>query len=550
MKSVQGKVICEKAVYTEQFIREYQGNPLIEALPDIILSPEQFVKYTTYLPEIREEDRYLPATYRVHMLDNIKNFFKPLSYHIEVEQKISRMIRYGYINRNPNKDANKREVEGLKYGVSDTDDATVAELGIFGISGMGKTTLINKILALYPQLILHTNYKGDKTIRYQIPWLKVETPAGCGIKSLSLSILKEIDMLFGNENKYYKNGDARREYEQVPYLKDVFDIHSVGLLVIDEIQNIRGIASKESDKIMKFFVQMSNVINVPIVLIGTLKALPLFATEMKNSRRIADSPPMCKSQNDREWKAFVKSLFKLQWTQFTVEATDDLIATIYEESQGVTDIAIKLFTFAQMRAMHTGDEKITKAIIKSVASDSLIPLKPLLTALKSNKPKLLLKYEDLYDSYDFFKNFATKEKERVDLHERYLRTEEVAEIKSDEVFNHITSIVAFLVQAGCDVKRSQKIAKDVVNEYGIDIDVNILKRHAYERIISVDKQSQPNNDKNKDAEGASKKKTSPHKNSPSGMISVIEESEKSKKDGYNVLKDSNYISSESEFYDK
>lgn len=71
----------------------------------------------------------------------------------------------------------------------------------------------------------------------------METPSGCRIKSLSLNILNEIDKLFGEEN-YYKKGNAKKEYEQIQYLKDVFDIHSVGLLVIDEIQNIRGIASK------------------------------------------------------------------------------------------------------------------------------------------------------------------------------------------------------------------------------------------------------------------------------------------------------------------
>lgn len=543
------KVVIENAIYTEQLIREYQGNPLIEALPDIIATPQRFVELTTYIPEIRAEDRNLPLTYRAHMLDNISNFFKPLSYHIEVEQKISRMIRYGYLSKNPYKDRKiKQGVDGLKYGMTMPDSSTVAELGIFGISGMGKTTLINKVLSLYPQLILHTDYKGDKTVRYQIPWIKVETPSGCRIKSLSLNILNEIDNLFGEIN-YYKKADNKKEYEQIQYLKNVFDIHSVGLLVIDEIQNIRGIASKESDKIMRFFVELSNVINVPIVLIGTLKALPLFATEMKNSRRIADSKPMYKSQNDREWNVFIKTLFKLQWTKHPVEASDDLIDTLYEESQGITDIAIKLFTFAQLRAMYTGGEKITKSIIKSVASDSLIPLRPLLKALKSNNEKELMKYEDLYDSTKFFKDFSKQEKDKINLHEQYMVEDDI-QIGSSEEFNVIKGITSFLIQAGYTVKQSEKAAKDTVKKHGANIDISLLKRYSYESLMLENSPSDigtPSANEKKDLPEPKPKSKRKNK-SDSGMLKVhANNSDKDKDSGYDALKKSNYISSDDEF---
>lgn len=482
-------ITYQKAVYSEQIIREYQGNPLIEALPEIIESPQEFIKRTTYIPEIRKEDRSLSVTYRAHMLDSIRDFFKPLSYHIEIEQTISRMIRCGYINRNPYRSRLiKNDLEGFKYGITQTDSSTVAELGIFGISGMGKSTLINKILSLYPQLILHTNYNGDRTIRYQIPWIKVETPAGCRIKSLSLNILNAIDNLFGEEN-YYKKGNDKKEYEQIQYLKYIFDIHSVGLLIIDEIQNIRGIASKESEKVMRFFVELSNVINVPIVLIGTLKALPLFTTEMKNCRRIADSRPMYKSQNNREWKAFVKTLFLLQWTQYPVEASEELINTLYEESQGVTDIAIKLFKLSQLRAMYTGEERITKNIIKSVASDSLIPLKPLLLALKSNKEKLLMQYEDLYDTSNYFNTYIKQEKAKVNTHERYMAQEYTSEDMGNVEFNIIEGITSFLIQAGFDLKLCKRTAKETIKKYGADIDINLLKRYAYEKLLFKNKEN-------------------------------------------------------------
>lgn len=526
-----------KAEYSEQVIKEYKGNYLIEALPDIILSPKTFIDLTTFIPEVREEDRLLPSTYRAHMLENIKEFFKPLSYHIEIEQKISRMIRYGYVRKNPYRSSTcMTNIEGYKYGFAKVDSSTVAEMGIFGISGMGKTTLINKVLSLYPQMILHTDYKGDRTITYQIPWLKIETPSGCRIKSLSLNILRQIDTLFGEEN-YYKKGASKREYEQISYLKHVFDVHKVGLLVIDEIQNIRGIASKESDKIMKFFVELSNEINVPIVLIGTLKALPLFSTEMKNCRRIADSNPMYPLKNDREWKSFIKTLFKLQWTRIPVEATEDLMDILYSESQGITDIAVKLFYFAQLRAMNTGVEKITRSIIKSVANDSLIPLKPLLSALKSNNENDLQQFEDVYDPRKYFNEFEKQEQNKVNLHEKYMIEDN--ETKNNEEFSVINAISSFLIQAGFDVSRCQKAAKIVIKKYGVDIDLNLLKRYAYENLIRIDSDNLVETNK-KSMQQGNKKKTYEE-----GLIKTFNQVDE-KINVYDALKNENYICSDEE----
>lgn len=107
------------------------------------------------------------------------------------------------------------------------------------------------------------------------------------------------------------------------------------------------------------------------------------------------------------WKFFIEEIFEYQWTKIPVLFDEEFSKTLYDESQGVTDIAIKIYMLAQWRAISTGIEKITPSLIQQVASDSLMLVRPMLSALRSNKINLITKYSDIeplnielfYDQY-------------------------------------------------------------------------------------------------------------------------------------------------------
>ncbi|TFI52627.1 hypothetical protein BLD44_020410 [Mastigocladus laminosus UU774] len=69
---------------------------------------------------------------------------------------------------------------------------------------------------------------------------------------------------------------------------------------------------------------------------------------------------------------------------------------MYYETQGITDFAIKVYMLAQIRAITTGKEKVTEAIIRSVAKDCLCLAAPVLSALKRGDKVELQKFEDVY----------------------------------------------------------------------------------------------------------------------------------------------------------
>lgn len=524
-----------EAKYTPQILSEYMGNPLIEALPDIIDDPIKMATELTKYPHYNKNDLNLPGVYRIHMVKNLEDYFKPLSMHYYLEQIISRFLRHGYVNRNPYIfKATTPEYKWQKYPTQYSSPSVTPQLGIFGISGIGKTSLIKKILSMYPQIILHTNYNGDKTIRYQITWLHVETPSNCTPKGLCLNLLSKIDELFEGST-YYKKGLNKRTYELPNYIKTVMNIHSVGILVFDELQNLRGIDGKKQEQILNFFVEISNTVNVPIILIGTLKAIPLFNTEFRNARRICGEEPIIwnRIEQDGEWLAFIRDMFKFQYTKYHVDINDELSDLLYEESQGITDIVVKLFMLAQYRAISSGKEKITKGIISSVAKDCLKPIKPMLIALKNNETEKLEKdYQDIYLSKDTWDNLV-----------KYEKSKALAYVNNNghgnphPLNNQIITIASWLNQGGFSIPDSTSAAIEVCEKYGGNIDINLLNKYAFE-LLSNKK------DNIKPFKNLSKKDNTEE---PSGILKLYTKAMKEKTPVYDILKNSNFIANINEF---
>ena len=168
----------EQAIYRDQIISEYRNNPLIEALPDI-LSKEEVVKKLLYYPEFNHWERTLEPHLRLHTIQRLFSYFQPLNIHIDLERRISRMIRQGYIHRNPlDREFVQLYGEGHEaiinkdYSLMTSNASTSANsMMLIGISGTGKTQSLNRILSLYPQVIVHSKYKTNLMSQYQVTWL-------------------------------------------------------------------------------------------------------------------------------------------------------------------------------------------------------------------------------------------------------------------------------------------------------------------------------------------------------------------------------------------
>lgn len=423
----------ETAVYKEQLIEEYKNNPLIEALPNIN-SSVQVIKSLANYPYYNPEENELEKHIRLHIVQRVFQFFQPLPRHLELEQSIARIIRQGYISRNPLK---KEYIEKLNNGYREIRygaiadyvyNTTASSITIVGVSGMGKTTFIEKVLKTYPQVINHTEYKDEKVCFKQVTYLKLDCPYDGSLKALCLDFFSKVDDLLGSNyfTKYYNSRLSANA--MLPIIKQIAMNINLGVLVVDEIQHLSTARSGGSDKMLNFFVTLINTVSIPVILIGTPKALPLFQNEFRQARRSCGQGNMFwdRLDNNEEFFILVDGMWEYQWVKKPQKLTREIVDVIYEESQGIIDVVLKLFFMAQVKAISTNKETIDTKLIRKVAKENFKMIKPMLNVLKNGKVNELDNFDDIMPFN--IDSFIEKEQKSLEVNKKL---EELKKIKSD-----------------------------------------------------------------------------------------------------------------------
>jgi AAA domain-containing protein len=401
----RGRIV--DAIYRKPEIPAFEGNPLIGALPPA-LTPEQALTGLAFYPEYRESHRKAADHIRKFYIQNGMRFFAPLDIHVDLEQRFSCLIRMGYLSRNPLENSfwakAASHVDSLgpnvsQYGSWDGDSSwTASGFSIVGVSGIGKSRSVLRILNLYPQVIRHSRYQDRNFTYSQLVWLKIECPFDGNPRGLCITFFKVVDSILGTT--YHKDyvRYRRLQDELLSDMATVVSNHCLGVLVIDEVQRFSLARSGGADMMLNFFVNLINTIGVPVVLIGTYKAMAILSNEFSQMRRGTGQGDLVwdRMSNDEQWGLLLESLWRFQYTKRKIPLTSELNNTLYEETQGITDFAVKVYMFAQERAVDSGRETITPGTIRSVAKDKLGLPREVLNALKLGDKRILEKFEDIY----------------------------------------------------------------------------------------------------------------------------------------------------------
>jgi len=357
------------------------------------------------IPVVSAEEVALPAHIRRHaMLRIMDGFLYPTRAHLQLEQTISSMIRQGYLSRNiANKSYQEtlNRTENLTADVSRNAGNEALVSSVIGCSGAGKSTAVEAVLAGYPQVIMHSMYQ-----HVQIVWLKVECPHDASVKSLCINFFRALDEALDNNGLYEKQYVKPRANVEM-LLGDfarIAALHSIGLLVIDEIQHLeRSRSSNVSDRILRFFVQLTNTIKLPILFIGTPKAYELFSPSMRSARRASQFGSINwnrfntadRTGKGSDWDRFFSQLWSLQWFKSPQPLTDEIKHLFWDYSQGIAHVAVTLFYLCQTRAVTVGREIISRELVETVFNEELHMVKPMIRALQSGRDSEIQKYDDL-----------------------------------------------------------------------------------------------------------------------------------------------------------
>lgn len=389
--------IYNQAIYTDQFLEEFIGNPLIEALPPV-LEPQEVASKLAVYPLFNNKEILLPMHEKQYVVKRLMNLFQPLPTHIDLYYGIDRLIRSGYINRNPlTKEYAKSFHNFEKYTVS-SEEYLMQTLSVIGISGIGKSRSIQRIFSLYPQVITHESYKGKALITQQVVFLTIEMPFDGSVKSFLINIMTAIDNLLGTEYIARYSRSTLSTSQLMPIIAQVLKSLNCGVIICEELQHLMNVKRTSSNQILSFLTAFVNIVGVSLIFVSTPKAMPLLSEQLRQSRRNVDIGTVFwdRLKENEEWKLLVQSIWNYQWSNERVQLSSEWISLFYDLTQGIPDFFVKLWMMCQHKLIWNPLQKMTFEFVIKVADELFKFVNPMLKALKANNQKQIIQFEDLY----------------------------------------------------------------------------------------------------------------------------------------------------------
>jgi len=382
---------------TIDYVRAYRGNPLIAAL-GTIRSPGEWLADLTDMPAISPVERQAPAHYRIHSTGDLSRVFVPRPAVITLGLHIEFMVRQGYVEREPAIQRTKllnslpRSEAAMKTRLALESSGAIIASSLLGRPGVGKSTSVLRILRRIKQKIYH-----KESGLTQVAWLFIEMPSEGGIKQFVLAFIYALERALGHELPI-KVSDSASINLLLIHMAKLCAIYSIGILVVDEVQNLMVKKGVGRENMLNCIQTVCNMVHVPLLLIGTMKALPLFGDQARHARRVAAYGAFIWDRllQDQEWTVVVDALWRYQWTTAKSKLTEEMRAYLYEATQGIIALLPAMLMLAQHRAILTGDEKVTLETLKWTYKNRFQPVHAMLNALRTGDTVRLRDYDDLW----------------------------------------------------------------------------------------------------------------------------------------------------------
>ena len=357
---------CETAMYKTPILPEHRGNPLIEALPPKVLDVD-LVKELSNYPARHLSETKLPVIERVEYLSRMKELRQPLPLYLDVFRAIEIAIKEGYSAKNP---LSPTTMNYLHYSSDDRPNIEPSTgffkpkgsgITIIGESGVGKTCMLEQVLNCFPDVIKHDMYNNQVLPMQQVVWIKVDCPDDSSVKGLCHRILEQIDIKLGIHQTKPASTIALLLEQIERKIKSSF----LGILVIDEMQNLNLAKVGGADRLLGFLHNLVNNLGIPLLFCANPPFDKLLSKSFKSARRAESSGyfHMTLMRNDDEWDLFIEELWALQWTNVETVLTKSLSKRLYDLSAGNMDLAVRIYYAAQRAVMGSTDETINEAVL-------------------------------------------------------------------------------------------------------------------------------------------------------------------------------------------
>lgn len=323
---------------------------IINALPRM-LSGDELVTAMDVLPEYDPMICSASVPMRLMALSDLYRIYVPSQMSLEIYSKLylallrsmqKKETKLAVQQRNQNHRAiMQQEYSGIMGG---SDSFT-----IIGTSGIGKSSAISRAINLITEnRVLEVENPYCKVI----PCIVVQCPYDSSVKGLLLEILRKVDEALGST--YYTNAlKVRATTDMLIGSVSQVCLNHVGLLVVDEIQNV--VNSKNGKSLIGSLTQLINNSGISICMVGTPESTRFFESAMQLARR-STGLQYTSMGYDKHFQKFCQTIFRYQYTQKESKITDGITEWLYEHSAGVTAVVVALIHDAQEIAILDGRE--------------------------------------------------------------------------------------------------------------------------------------------------------------------------------------------------
>ena len=225
-----------------------------------------------------------------------------------------------------------------------------------------------------------------------------------------MDFFREVDDLLGTEYCTQYNSRRATLDRMMIAMSRLCVSHNVGVLIIDEIQNLCSAQKGVPEKVLNFFITLVNTIGVPVIMIGTPKALSILQNEFPQAKRGNGQGDALweRMPNDISWELFCRAIWTYQYKKEHIPFTAGMKDALYDEAQGIPFLAVHIYKLIQEDAILSGKEFFLAGDFHRIVSEKMGLTRPMREAMKAGKEVDLKQYVDIapFSCADYRDNYS------------------------------------------------------------------------------------------------------------------------------------------------
>jgi len=383
------------------------GNPFLEALEPYLSTNDLEIRLQNW-PLAGLDIPNLSITARHDLLDLLtEQMFEPTLTSIDTTTRLYRMIRRGYIARDPTQVTSRAHLMSIaRYAGKELKDLpwfphSAKCMRVSGVTGLGKTYELLRALKQLPQTFKHGHSSSaDWNHMTQISWLYVAMSHDGSLGGLLLQILVEIDACAGTRYASDRGITKLSNEKLAVHVGIILNNHAVGVLVFDELQGRNFAGGNRGGLAATFFLRLLNF-GIPLVLMGNPKGLDALDRFSQDMRRVGSAGniemhPMTKDEFDYT-DVLAPALWRYNVMPEPCEVDDNDGAILFHYCGGIRAYGARIRAASQRLALDQDDRKVTEDHMRQafMGPDFSSRDRQLIAGFRDQTPLLLMNFDDV-----------------------------------------------------------------------------------------------------------------------------------------------------------